>query len=136
MSSIDKARTRLLAGDAKGALETLAPDLKSTPTDDVLIVAARAWRMQGRHAEAATALSGVFDRNRGNGTVAHNLAAARGDAGDHAGAVIAARQAIALRDAPESWLVLGRALQALGDMAEAERRWRAPLPGGPVMSTP
>lgn len=51
----------------------------------------------------------------------HNLAAALGDMGDAAGAEAAARRALAKGgDAPETWLVLGRALTALSRLPEAQ----------------
>ena len=55
----------------------------------------------------------------------HNLAAAEGDLGHAAEAEIAARRAIALGiDAPETRLVLARALQSLRKLDEAESMFR------------
>ena len=50
----------------------------------------------------------------------HNLASALGDAGQHLEAVTHARKALALGgNAPETWIVLARSLQALKQMDEA-----------------
>lgn len=114
------ARRRLAGGDAAGALDAIQPELgTASPPDEVRILAARALRALGRHADAVLHLTAVAARSPDNAIVAHNLAAAAGDAGDHRVSAIAARRAVALRDAPESWLVLGRALQTLGDLTGA-----------------
>ncbi|AHE53273.1 hypothetical protein NX02_07740 [Sphingomonas sanxanigenens DSM 19645 = NX02] len=55
----------------------------------------------------------------------HNLAAALGDAGDAEEAVLLARRALGAADRPETWLVLGRALQSMGRFDEAEQALRA-----------
>lgn len=58
----------------------------------------------------------------------HNLASLLGDLGRSAEAEAAARRAFAKGgDAPETWLVLARALQALDRHDEAEAAWRAAL---------
>lgn len=61
----------------------------------------------------------------GRSVPAHNLAAALGDAGDAEEAAALARQALAAADRPETWLVLGRALQSMGRFDEAEQALRA-----------
>lgn len=119
-ATLSDARGRLAVGDAAGAIRLLEPGLlNGTATDEARTLAARAQRALGRSAEAAELLEIVAVNAPDNGIVAHNLAAALGDAGNHARAVIAARRAVDLRDAPESWLVLGKALQALGEMDDA-----------------
>lgn len=120
LSGHDDARRRLADGDASGVLAALDADLRRTdPPLEALTLAARACRMLGRHAKAADHLSKAAVLAPNDGFVAHNLAAALGDCGQHARAVPAARTAISLRDAPESWLVLGKALQTLGDLPGA-----------------
>lgn len=117
---IAEAREKLAVGDAVGALAALRSALEANPSREAQTLAARALRRLDRHAEAAALLAAAFEQHPDDPIIAHNLAAARGDAGDHAGAAVAARRAIQLRDAPESWLVLGRALQAAGDLADAQ----------------
>lgn len=120
MSAVADAREKLAAGDAAGAFQVLQLDLeRDDPSDEIRTLGARALRGLGEHSKAARLLAAVAIRAPDNPVVAHNLAAALGDAGDHEGAAIAARRAIALRDLPDSWLVLGRALQAAGDLAAA-----------------
>lgn len=115
---VEAARRKLAAGDATAALALLEPEIARTgASDDARILAARACRALARHADAAALLEVASANAPGNGVVAHNLASALGDAGQHGRAISAARRAIALRDAPESWLVLGKALQTLGDLS-------------------
>jgi tetratricopeptide (TPR) repeat protein len=76
------------------------------------------------HFDAALALfQRIVDLAPGNAVVLHNLAAALGDAGRHREAVTWARRALeAGLDAPETWLVLARALAAeAGAEAAAEQ---------------
>lgn len=58
----------------------------------------------------------------------HNLASALGDAGQQAEAALFARKALSLGgSSPETWLVLARALQALGEAGEAVSAYREVL---------
>ncbi|WP_297802942.1 tetratricopeptide repeat protein, partial [uncultured Brevundimonas sp.] len=58
----------------------------------------------------------------------HNLASSLGDAGRHAEAEVAARKALSLGgNAPETWLVLGRSLQALGRAEESLAAYRGAI---------
>lgn len=68
-------------------------------------------------------------RDRPHSSVAeHNLAAALGDFGDHAGAIAATTRAFRKGgSAPETWLVRARSLQALGELDAAERAFEAAL---------
>lgn len=72
-----------------------------------------------RRPDAVQRLRVVAGRAPDHAAIAGHLAAALEQAGDHAGAADAARRAIALHAAPESWLVLGRALLATGDVRGA-----------------
>lgn len=124
-ATIESARASLTVGDFASAIRRLEPALGTDAPDEARTLAARAYRALGRPAEAARLLAIVAGHAPDNGVVAHNLASALGDAGDHSGAASAARRAIALRDAPESWLVLGKALQSLGDLAGAKQALEA-----------
>ena len=82
---------------------------------------AQALAADGRLDEAAALHRRIADASPGSGVARHNLAAALGDAGRWSEAEAPARQALALGlQAAETWLVLGRALQAQGRLDEAE----------------
>lgn len=72
---------------------------------------------------------GAIVRDRPHSAVAeHNLAAALGNLGDHAGAIEAtARAFLKGGSAPETWLVRARSLQALGDLDAAEDAFESAL---------
>jgi tetratricopeptide (TPR) repeat protein len=86
------------------------------------------WGARAAALKAAGDLAGAADayaaavRARPTSAVAeHNLAATLGDLGDHAGALAATKRAFDKGgDAPETWLVHARSLQALGEVAAAE----------------
>lgn len=76
---------------------------------------------QGRRAEAVAPLTVLTALRPTSAVAEHNLAATLGDIGDAAGAEAAARRALAKGgDAPETWLVLARALVSLSRLVEAE----------------
>lgn len=78
----------------------------------------------------------IVRRAPGNGAVWHNLAATLGDAGRNEEAVTAARRAFAAGlDAPETWLVMARALLGLGQLDEAESAFREALKRRPADKT-
>ena len=81
---------------------------------------ATSLRAQGRHAEACAPLAQLVRLRPTSAVAEHNLAAALGDMGDAAGARGAAHRALAKGgDAPETWLVLARALVSLSRLSEA-----------------
>lgn len=81
---------------------------------------AASLRTQGRHAEACTPLERLTAIRPVSAVAEHNLAAALGDMGDAEGALAAVRRAFAKGgDAPETWLVLARALVSLSRLEEA-----------------
>lgn len=89
---------------------------------------AAALKALDRLSEAAVFNRRAVQRNPADRIGWHNLAATLGDLSDYAGARDAARRAFDLGlDAPETWLVLGRALQGLADFDEAERAFREAL---------
>lgn len=85
-------------------------------------------RAMGRHAEARAPLEQLVRLRPGSAVAEHNLAAALGDMGDATGSHDAARRALAKGgDAPETWLVLARALVALSRLSEAGSAFSAAL---------
>lgn len=96
--------------------------------DDPAVLAQRLQRQaailrgQGRNAEALVPLEEMVRLRPASAVAEHNLAAALGDMGDAAGAHAAARRALAKGgDAPETWLVLARALVSLSRLEEARQ---------------
>lgn len=83
---------------------------------------AQALAAAGRKDEAVSLHRRIVRAHPASGVALHNLAACLGDAGRWAEAEPAARRAIQHGlQAAETWLVLGRALQAAGRLDEAER---------------
>ncbi|MEP9400501.1 putative 2OG-Fe(II) oxygenase [Sphingomonas silueang] len=125
----DRARLLLALGRAAEALaatDTIAA--AGDAPDPLLVERARALKALGRIDEAVAERARIVARNPADARAQHNLAAAAGDAGDAERAETAARAAIAAGgDAPETWLVLARALQALGRFDEAEAAFGAAI---------
>lgn len=95
---------------------------------EAIRLCASALRQLGRNTAACPLLERVVTANPTSAVAEHNLAAALGDIGDVVGAAQAAQRAIGKGGkAPETWLVLGRALQGLGRLAEAESAYRESL---------
>lgn len=89
---------------------------------------ANASRAAGKPQDAVRCLERLADRQPGSSVSAHNLAAALGDLGRMAESERAARVALARGGAaPETWLVLARALQGQGRLDDAEQGFRAAL---------
>lgn len=122
MLRADTARAMASAGRLREATAALVPALGSdtAPLDVV--------RMLGQLAQASGDLelgrrvAETLVRRQPNSAVAeHNLAARSGDLGRLSDSEAAARRALAKGgDAPETWLVLARALQGQGRLDEAE----------------
>ncbi len=82
---------------------------------------ARRLKAGGRLVEAAAAWAQAVAERPDSAVAEHNHASVLGDLGDHRGAADAAARALAKGgDAPETWLVRGRALQGLGELDAAE----------------
>lgn len=97
---------------------------------------AKALKSAGRFDEAIAAYRDIVRLAPGNGAVLHNLAAALGDADRNAEAAEVIEQALATGlDAPESWLVKGRALLALGRLDESEAALRKVIERRPQDAT-
>jgi len=104
------------------------PRFDSAASIQALQQRAATLRGQGRHREAIEPLHRLTEARPTSAVAEHNLAAALGDMGDSAGALAAARRAQAKGgDAPETWLVLARALVSLSRLPEAEAALRETL---------
>ena len=104
------------------------PRSESAASIQALQQAAATLRAQGRHREAVAPLRRLTEIRPASAVAEHNLAAALGDMGDAAGALAAALRARAKGgDAPETWLVLARALVSLSRLPEAEAALREAL---------
>jgi tetratricopeptide (TPR) repeat protein len=121
-----EAESALAAGDFGRAAAILA----SSATDAIapapaLRLNARVLQALGRHREACLSLSRLIELQPTSVAAEHNLAAALGDDGDAEASRAAALRAMAKGgDAPETWLVLARALMALSRLDEAEQAFR------------
>ena len=90
-----------------------------------LTAQANALKRAGQLDAAIALYERVVEADPLEGGAEHNLAAALGDDNRFAEAAAAARRAIRKGlDAPETWLVLARAQQGLGELDEAERAFR------------
>lgn len=111
---------------ALARLQAVAANPAAPP--EAVRLCASALRQLGRNAAAVPLLERVVSANPTSAVAEHNLAAALGDLGDVLGAARAAQRAIDKGGkAPETWLVLGRALQGLGRLTDAERAYQQSL---------
>jgi len=95
---------------------------------EALSARAAALKAMGRKAESLADYRLAARFNPTSGVAAHNVASGLGDAGEDEEAAAEAERAFRLGvDAPETWLVYGRALQGLRRFEEAERAFRAAL---------
>ena len=126
---IAEAERALARGDADRAVGILASDgMRSDVPIPALRLYAQALRSLGRHEDACEPLERLVALQPNSAVAEHNVAAAQGDAGDAEASHDAARRALAKGgDAPETWLVLARALMSLSRLAEAERAFRESL---------
>jgi len=100
---------------------TASPAALPRPAQALLAERARAYQALERVEERLAERQRIVDLYPGKPNAQHNLAAALGDVGHAGQAEAAARQAFALGgDAPETWLVLARALQSQNRLADAE----------------
>lgn len=111
-------------GRAEAALKVTAARLSSAGIPD-LQAHARVLKALDRHAEAVEVNRRIVAKSGGAGGARHNLAAALSDAGEAAKAAEEARAAMKLgQDGPETWLVLGRALEGQQRYDEAQDAYR------------
>ena len=98
---------------------------------------ANALKAAGRLDEAIAVYARAVMTAPGSAVAEHNLAAALGDAARPAEAEVHCRRALAKGlDAPETWLVLARALQGLRRFDEAEQTFREVIARRPSMLEP
>ena len=126
---LERANTLLSVGQSDAAVRLLAP-LVSTAgaTSGLLKAFARGLRDLGRNDDCREAWKRVIALEPTNSVAEHNLAALLGDMGLATESEAASKRALAKGgQAPETWLVLGRALQAQLRGAEAEAAFRAAI---------
>ena len=120
-------------GRAEEGLTLTSPFLEGRPADHGLLAAhAALLKSLERKAEALDVFRRAFEENPKNGVAAHNLAAALGDASAHRAAEGYARQAIQNgMDAPDTWLVMARAMQGQGELEKSESAFYEALTRNP-----
>lgn len=116
------------AGRAKEALAITTP-LSAVSSDAFILDAhATALAADGRRDEALAVRRRMIKAAPQSISAHHNLGSILGDLGRNREAELAARQAMALGGrAPETWLVLGHALQGQGKTQEAIEAYRAAI---------
>jgi tetratricopeptide (TPR) repeat protein len=119
------------------AIDILAPFVASAAADiDLLTAYGAALKLEGRHEDAADAYRRAAEIAPASGVAEHNLAGALGDAHRFAESEAATRRAFAKGlDAPETWLVRGRALQGLYEFEEAEEAFRQAIRRRPAYAS-
>jgi uncharacterized protein (TIGR02466 family) len=128
-AEIDRADVLLAEGRFDEAL-ALTGRLAGAPQPSLVALAAHAAALKaaGRPAEALPYDRQAIDRFAKDPIAWHNYAATLGDLGRAAEAVKACEQVFILGlDAPQTWGVYGRALQAAGDLDRAEYAFRQSL---------
>lgn len=126
---VEGAKALAAAGQLNAALDMLAPIVQQADAPwQALSVQADLTKRAGRLDDSA-ALSQRLVAVRPQSVPAwHNLASTLGDLGRAAEAEVACRAAMSIGgDAPETWLVLARALQAQSRFEEAEDAYRQAL---------
>ena len=113
-------------GQAPEAVELLAPFV-DTPAAEVMLLTSygAALKVVRRNDEAVEAYAEAVRVAPDSAAAQHNLAGALGEANRFAESEAAMRRGFAMGlDAPESWLVLGRALLGQGEFDQAETALR------------
>jgi tetratricopeptide (TPR) repeat protein len=128
-----EAERRLASGQAREALDLLrAADGDPAAPPAVLRLLATSLRLLNRGAEAVPVMERLAALQPDSSVAEHNLAAVLGDLGRFSDGERAARRALAKGGrAPETWLVLGRALQGQIRLDEAEAAFRQALRANP-----
>lgn len=117
------ARLLTATGRAAEAEALLGPFVQgAAPWPEALSARAAALKLLGRREESLADYRRAAELNPKSGVAAHNVASGLGDAGRDREAAVECERAFALGlDAPETWLVYGRALQGQRRYDEAER---------------
>jgi uncharacterized protein (TIGR02466 family) len=136
-AEIARAEGLMAQGRADDAL-AITSRLVTGPQPSHIALAAHAGALKaaGRLDEALPFNEQAAERFATSPIAWHNLAATLGDLGRAKASVAACEKAFSLGlDAPETWSVYARALQAAGDLAGAERAYRQSLmrAGGSVV---
>lgn len=126
---IERAKALAAAGRLDEALDLLAVVVE--PSDapwQALSIYADLLKRSGRLADSAAISRRLVEVRPNSVPARHNLASTLGDLGRAAEAQAACRDAMAIGgDAPETWLVLARALQMQSRFREAEDGYRQAL---------
>lgn len=119
-SAIDLARLLNATGRHEEVLSFIGGRTWASPRLSLLEEQARALKALERFDDCLEVRRRQAALSPDNAAVGHNLAAALGDAGRHQESETTARAVLAAGgQAPETWLVLGRALQSAGRFDEA-----------------
>lgn len=123
------ARAAQQAGDLGRVVERLGGAVSDPAApDEALLLLATALRTQGKARAAAEVRRALVARQPNSAVAEHNLASALGDCDESVESERAARRALAKGgQAPETWLVLGRALMGQGRLEDAEAAFRQAL---------
>lgn len=125
-----------LAGQGRAA-DALALTERAGPSLDALTARALALKASGRPEEALAIYARAAREHPRSAVAEHNLAALLGDLHRNAEAVAACERARARGgDAPETWLVYGRALQGVARLDEAQAAFEAALARRPGWHEP
>lgn len=128
------ARLLTAAGRAEEAETVMRPFVQGDRIwPEALSARAAALKALDRKPESLADYMLAAQLNPASGVAAHNVASGLGDAGRDREAVAEAERAFSLGlQAPETWLVYGRALQALRRFAEAEDALRQAIARRPL----
>ncbi|BAK65861.1 hypothetical protein SLG_11860 [Sphingobium sp. SYK-6] len=125
-AAVELARLLNAGGEPERVIALTGPAAAvARPAEALLVERARAFQALDRPEERLAERERIVALYPARSSAYHNLAAALGDAGHAQRAEAAARQAFALGGkAPETWLVLARALQGQNRLDEAEQAFR------------
>lgn len=133
-AAVEQAKALASQGRIAQALERLEPFATARQTPwQVLSVYADLLKRSGRLAQSIEVSRRLVEVRPQSIPARHNLASSLGDIGRPLEAEATCRQAMALGgDAPETWMVLARALQAQNRFDESEAAYEAALQRRPL----